>query len=219
MTTDPATAPLTVDVFADIACPFCYIGLERLTKLAAERPLQVTWRPFQLQPDLPREGVDWAVFRAQKFGGDAGAQAAFDHVTQYACTDDVCFNWDAIGKAANTRDAHRVILLAQDRGVGVAAAMRLMRAHFEEGADVGSADVLARLAVEVGVDEADVRTVLAGNAYGAEVDASQGLAARSGVQGVPFYVLRAQYALSGAQPLDTMRGALAWAAAQPLSPA
>lgn len=212
------TTPLSVDVYADIVCPFCYIGLKRVSNLAAERPLSLRWQPFQLNPGQPA-GVAWRDFAPRKFGGQAAMRAAFQHVQNYACDDGLCFNLEGISSAPNTEDAHRLVLAAQTAGLGVPVAMRLMRGYFEEGADLNDADVLLRLATDGGLDEAAAREVLASDLHREALQQSQMSAQAAGVSGVPFYVLAGQYALSGAQPLETMRAALDWVVAQPPTPA
>ncbi len=205
---------MRVDVFADVVCPFCYIGLERLSKLAADEGLSVRWAPFQLRPEMAPSGEAWRPFALEKFGGEGGMQAAFAHLENYACDDGVCFRFDRVASAPNTVDAHRVILRAQQRDLGVPVAMSLMKGYFEEGAELRDAQVLAALAGRGGLPADEVRTLLAGDDLKKEVRRSQTLAYQSGVQGVPFYVLGGQYALSGAQPTETMRAALAWAREQ-----
>lgn len=172
------------------------------------------WVPFQLRPEMAPSGEEWRPFALEKFGGEAGMRAAFGHLEQYAEGDAVCFRFDQVASAPNTVDAHRVILRAQEKGLGVPVAMSLMKGHFEEGAELGDPDVLAALAKRGSLPAAEVRELLAGDNLVEEVRRSQVLAYGSGVQGVPFYVLDGQYALSGAQPIVTMRAALAWAREQ-----
>lgn len=204
------TEPLRIDVFADVVCPFCYIGLKRIDDLARAQQLDVRWVPFQLRPDMPREGAEWKPYAAEKFGGEQGMRRAFQHVEQYACNDDLCFRFDDVASAPNTVDAHRVILLAGERGVQTPVALSVMKGYFEEGADLRDPDVLVALAERGGLASDDARALLASDRFRTEVDEAQRAAARAGVQGVPFYVLAEQYAVSGAQPKATMLQALRW---------
>lgn len=204
------TQPLRIDVFADVVCPFCYIGLKRIDDLAEAQHLVVRWVPFQLRPDMPIEGAEWKPYATEKFGGEQGMRRAFQHVEQYACDDDLCFRFDDVASAPNTVDAHRLILLAGERGVQTQVALSVMKGYFEEGADVRDKDVLVALAERGGLDPDAARALLASDRFRADVAEAQRAAARAGVQGVPFYVLADQYAVSGAQPKATMLQALAW---------
>lgn len=213
MTTPTLTAhptALSIDVYGDVVCPFCYIGLKRVAELAEGEHLDVRWLPFQLRPEMPAQGEAWREFAVAKFGGEASMRRAFAHVEQYACDDGLCFNFDAVASAPNTVDAHRVILLAQERGLGVNVAMSVMKGYFEEGAELRDRNVLADLAARGGLSREDTLALLATDRFEGEVQTSQNTAAAAGVQGVPFYVIAGKYALSGAQPVETTRAALAW---------
>ncbi len=217
---------LTVDVWSDIACPFCWIGEHRLsaalTRLAAEWPeigVARRWRPFQLQPDLPRPGVGWAEFARAKFGGEGGMAQAFGHVTRMGAEDGLEYRFDRVAAAPNTADAHRLILHAEAVDPSGAAAARvsvaLFRAYFSEGRHVGDPAVLAEVAAEQGLEAGGVARVLAGTEHAAEVEASQGEAGRLGIRGVPFVVLGGRYAVSGAQPVEVFARAVAAAVDAP----
>jgi predicted DsbA family dithiol-disulfide isomerase len=126
-------SPLKIEVFADIACPWCYIGEHRLERALAARPeLQVEWRwrPFQLQPNLPASGIPWDTFASAKFGGAARAQAMFEHVAGVGAEEGIQFAFDRIATAPNTADAHRLILFAQETGRQRDAALALFRAFY-----------------------------------------------------------------------------------------
>ena len=202
---------LRIDAYADIACPWCYIGRRRLQAALAQRPaLDATlrWRPFQLQPNLPPEGRDWRAFAEAKFGSWERAQQMFAHVQQASASDDLTFDFEAMAVAPNTADAHRLVLWAQDEGAGGAMAETLFRAYFTEGRNVSDAAVLAACAAEAGLDADAARSVLAGDAYADAVRESQAQAREHGVRGVPFYRLGGRTTIAGAQPVDTMVGAL-----------
>ncbi|HEX2202294.1 MAG TPA: DsbA family oxidoreductase [Longimicrobium sp.] len=198
---------MRIDVFADIACPWCYIGERRLKEALARRPeveAEVRWWPFQLQPGFPREGTAWDEFVERKFGGWERARGMFAHVSRAGAEDGIRFDFERVAVAPNTRDAHRVMLLAQDEGKLWEAAEALFAGYFAEGRNVSDPSVLAGLAAAAGLDAARAREVLAGDAYAAEVDESQRVAARSGISGVPFFVFDERYAVSGAQPVDVL---------------
>jgi predicted DsbA family dithiol-disulfide isomerase len=219
---DAAAIPrqLTVDVWSDVACPFCWIGERRLgaalAGLRAEWPevaVARRWRPYQLQPDLPRPGVPWAEFARAKFGDEPAMAAAFARVAQMGAEDGLAYRFDRIAAAPNTADAHRLVLHAEAADPGGDAAVRvadaLFRAYFHDGRHVGEPAVLAAVAAEQGLDAAEVRRVLGGAAHAAAVEESRREAARLGIRGVPFVVVGGQYAVSGAQPVETFGRALA----------
>lgn len=228
--TSPAALPrtLTVDVWSDIACPFCWIGEHRLTRalaaLGTEWPevgVVRRWRPFQLQPDLPRPGVAWQSFASAKFGGETGMAQAFGHVARMGAEDGLEYRFDRIAAAPNTADAHRLLLDVEavhpaDGGVAAARlAEALFAAYFRDGRHVGERAVLADVAAEQGLDRGPVLALLESDAYEAEVADSQREAARLGVRGVPFVVLGGRFAVSGAQPEQVFARALAQALGAP----
>lgn len=202
---------LLINVFADIACPWCYIGEHRLEQALAARPeLQVEWRwqPFQLQPSLPPEGVPWAVFVPAKFGGAARAQAMFEQVATVGAQDGIEFRFDRVASAPNTADAHRVILFANDVGRQRDAARGLFRAYFEQGMNLNDRDVLVEIGRGAGLELEMLRSYLASQAGLDQVRDSQAEAARLGITGVPFYVFDGRFGVSGAQPVDVFVQAL-----------
>jgi len=197
---------MRIEVWADVACPWCWIGETRLRRALEQRPgmrAEVVWRPFQLQPELPPEGKDWAEMVRTKFGGAERARMMFQHVASAGAADGVSFDFDAIASSPNTRDAHRLVLLAQEAGIGREMAEALFRAYFAEGRDVGKTGVLADVAAQVGLDRDRVATFLGGDRLGRVVDQSRAEAAELGITGVPFFVIDGKYAFSGAQPLET----------------
>lgn len=202
---------MVIDIYADVVCPWCYIGERRLERALAQRPgLQVErrWQPFQLQPDMPAEGLAWADFARQKFGGVERARAAFDHVTAIGASDGIRFVFNRVAGAPNTRDAHRLILRASERGRQWELVAALFAAHFAEGRNLSDHDELIAIAAGAGLPADDARATLAGAAYIAEVDASQAQAQRYGIQSVPCFVIDNRYAISGAQPVEVLLDAL-----------
>ena len=199
---------MTIDVFSDIACPWCSIGDAHLREALAERPgAEVRWRPFQLQPGLPPEGAPKDAFFLAKFGGRTQMDAAFAHVEQAGRAAGVPFDFSHLSGAPNTADAHRVVLLAEAHGRGPAAARALFDGYFAHGRDIGDAETLVELAVGAGVPEADVRDVLAGDRFRDDVEQSGRLAAEIGVSGVPFLVIDGRVGVSGARPAAVLRSA------------
>jgi predicted DsbA family dithiol-disulfide isomerase len=204
--------PVTLDLYADIACPWCYLGEVRLARALAEHPeleVRVRWQPFQLQPQLPLEGAPWRDFAERKFGGWERALAAFAELERAAQGDGLAFDFTGIARANNTADAHRLVLFAEERGAGLRLARDLFRAYFEAGQDLNDRAALLELAEGVGLARSVVDAFLAGNGHRETVAVSQRRAADLGVTGVPFYVFSERYALSGAQPVAVLRGVLA----------
>jgi predicted DsbA family dithiol-disulfide isomerase len=202
---------MTIDIYADIACPWCYVGRARLMQALGQRPeLDVTlqWRPFQLQPDLPPDGRDFRTVLEKKFGGWDRAQQMFDRIRRMGDEEDLTFDFDAIEVAPNTADAHRLVLWAQDQNKGDAMATALFRAYFSQGQNVSNRDVLVACADAVGLGAKAARTLLSGSEYAAEVRASQQQAQRKGITGVPCYVFGENHAVMGAQPVEVLTGAL-----------
>ncbi len=206
---------MTIDVFADIACPWCYIGEHRLFAALAARPeldAAVRWRPFQLQPQLPPTGLPWRPFAEQKFGGWARAVAGFRHVERAAEADGIDFDFEGIASAANTTDAHRLILFGRAHDREWETARALFRGYFTEGRDLNDADDLLSVAALAGLDRRAAAAWLASDGGRDEVVQSQSFAQRHGITGVPFTVLDGRLALSGAQSAATFARALDQAA-------
>jgi predicted DsbA family dithiol-disulfide isomerase len=178
------------------------------------------WRAFELDPSAPKvrdPSQTYAERIAKKYGTQAAqAQVMIDRMTATAAKDGLEFRFDRI-RPGNTFDAHRLLHLAHERGRQDALKERLMRAYLTEGQAIGEPEVLAPLAVEVGLDAAEVGDLLAGDRYASEVRQDEALARELGITGVPFFVLAGKLGVSGAQPADVLRGALdrAWAEHKP----
>ena len=198
---------MVIDVFADLACPWCYIGARRLTRALALRPdleVERRWRPFQLQPTIPAGGLPWRAFAREKFGGLERAAGAFAQVTAVGAADGLTFAFDHVASAPNTVDAHRLILFAARHGRQWKMADALFAAYFAEGRDMNDHSEVAEVAAHAGLPHDEVRVFLAGDECADEVASSQSEAYRLGVRGVPFYVLDGRYGLSGAQPVEML---------------
>jgi predicted DsbA family dithiol-disulfide isomerase len=206
-----------IDVFADIACPWCYVGERRLKRALDARGMraEVRWHPYELQRDMPREGLPWDEMVEKKFGGWERARPMFQHVQNAGAEEGIRFDFERVASAPNSRYAHRVMLLAQERGRLWEAAEAVFAAYFTEGRDVGSAEVLADVAASAGLDAGEVREMLAGDRFVAEVEKSEEAAAAGGINGVPFFVFNGRFGLSGAQPMEVFEMALDRAAGVP----
>ena len=200
-----------VDVFSDIACPFCYIGDLRLEHVLAGHPeikLEWHWHPFQLQPNLPERGIAWEDFSVQKFGGLEARRSAFAHVVQAGTGEGIGFDFERMPVAPNTLNAHRLVLLASEHGLGRQMALALYRAYFSEARDVTNPLQLEALGVSVGIEVGSVRALLSGEGHRAAVQDSQLEAQRLGISGVPFFIFDQRLAVSGAQPRTVFERAL-----------
>jgi predicted DsbA family dithiol-disulfide isomerase len=195
---------MIIDLFADIACPWCWIGERRLRRALEARRIEATvrWRPYMLQRNLPPEGIPWNELVEKKFGGWERARPMFAHVANAGAPEGLRYDFEAIGRAPNTRDAHRLVLLAQEQGKVWEMADALFSAYFTEGRDVNDREVLVEVARETGLDADAVREMLASGRFSGEVDAAQEVADASGVQGVPLAVFEGKYGVSGAQPVE-----------------
>lgn len=206
---------LAIDVWSDIACPWCYVGKRRLEAALAEFPdrddVLLTWHSFELDPSAPRVSPSepaYAARLARKYGTSvAQAEAMIARMTATAAADGLDLHFEKI-RPGNTFDAHRLLHLAKDHGRQDALEERLFAAYLCEGRAIGDPAVLARLAADVGLDPADVERTLASEAYAADVRADEDTAHRLGVRGVPFFVFGERHAVSGAQPVPALLAAL-----------
>jgi predicted DsbA family dithiol-disulfide isomerase len=205
---------MQIEIWSDVVCPWCYIGKRRLERALAEfehaDEVEVTWRSFQLNPDAPSKAVPTLDYLEQRFGPQA--QAMTGRVAEMGQGEGLNLDF-ASSLTVNTLEAHRVLHLATDLGIGDAAKERLLRAHFSEGADLSDPETLTRLMVEAGPLQASriqarVREVLAGTEYADEVQADIDMARRLGANGVPFFVIDRKYGISDAQAAETFLHAL-----------
>lgn len=210
---------LRIDIWSDIACPWCHVGKRRLeaalTRFPHRDAVEIVWRAFELDPSAPRVidlSVSYAARLAKKYGASlAQAEGMIARMTEVAAADGLDFHFERI-RPGNTFDAHRVLHLALERGRQDAVKERFLRGYLGEGEAIGEPEVLVRLAAEAGLDEEEVRATLATDAYAADVRAEESDAAEIGISGVPFFILAGRYAISGAQSPDLFLGALqrAW---------
>jgi predicted DsbA family dithiol-disulfide isomerase len=193
---------MLIDVYSDIACPWCWIGERRLRAALDRRPdlaPTLRWRPFQLRPDLPTPSRPWSEFVDEKFGGLVRAQPMFEQLTRLGAEVAVPFAFERMVAAPNTALAHQLILLAGEHGKAWPAAEALFRAHFHEGRDVGDVAVLRAVAGSLSLPAAESERFDRTPELAQEVEDSQREAARLGITGVPFYVLDGRLGVSGAQ--------------------
>lgn len=209
---------MKVEIYSDVACPWCYIGKRRFERALAAFPgadeVEVVYRPYQLNPDAPATAFPLRQYLAQRFGPQ-GAQMA-RQVTDTAGGEGIVMDFDS-AMSANTLDAHRLLRLAgREYGSLVQQALneKLLEAHFSEGADVGDPDVLERLAAGAGMDGGRVRGYLVGGEGGREVRDEIARAQRLGITAVPTFVIDGRYAVQGAQPASAFLQVLEQVAGQ-----
>jgi predicted DsbA family dithiol-disulfide isomerase len=204
-------ARLTVEIWSDVVCPWCYIGKRRFEAAVAQFPHEVeyTWRSFELDPSAPPTREHGATEHlAAKYGMSLDqARASHAQMTELAAQEGLEYHFDK-ARGGNSFDAHRLIHLAAAHGRQDEAKERLMRAYFTEGVAIGDRDALVALAADIGLDPDEARAVLDGDAYADAVRDDETLAHRIGINAVPFFVLNRRYGVSGAQPAEILVQAL-----------
>jgi predicted DsbA family dithiol-disulfide isomerase len=217
------TEALRIDIWSDIACPWCYVGKRRLesalTRFRDQTPaaqVELTWHSFQLDPSAPRTlpgDQCYAERLARKYGtSPAQGQAMLERMVQTAALEGIAMDFERI-RPGNTFDAHRLLHWAHTQGKQDALKERLLRAYLCEGQPIGEPDVLVRLTGEVGLDVDAAQGVVSGDGFAQEVRADSAAARELGISGVPFFVFARRYGVSGAQAPETLLGVLqkSWA--------
>ena len=209
------TSPLAIDVFSDVVCPWCFIGKRRLEKAVALRPdipVEVHYRPYFLNPWVPREGMSRVDYLTAKFGSPERYEKIALRVAQAAANEGLTYNIGALARQPNTLDCHRLILWGGRLGKAARVKQRLMEIYFSEGGDLSDRDVLVQAASDCGLDPVEVRAMLASDADVAAVEQAAKSAQEAGIEGVPFYVFGNVLAVSGAQAPEYLAGAIERAA-------
>jgi predicted DsbA family dithiol-disulfide isomerase len=213
---------LEVEIWSDIACPWCYVGKRRFEAALAQfehrDDVTITWRSFELDPEAPAERAgDRAEHLARKYGMSLEqAQQAEAQMTQTAAGEGLDFRFD-IARAGNTFDGHRLVHLAKAHGLQDAMKERLLRAYFSDGELISDHEALARVARDVGLPEVEVRETLASDRYAAEVREDERTAHSFAIGAVPTFVVDRQLGASGAQPPEQLLSLLrqGWAQRKP----
>jgi len=204
---------ITIDVVSDVVCPWCYLGKKRLDKaidaVKDELVVTVTFRPYQLNPDMPPEGVDHKAHLAEKLGGTDAVDRAHQMLTGLGKEDGIAFDFPAVKISPNTLDAHRLLRWAMIEGPEIQGrvALALFKAYFEEGRNVGDRAVLLDIAETSGMDRAVGAALFAAGADVDSVKEGIGLARGMGVTGVPCFIIDNKYAVMGAQSVDVLTNA------------
>ncbi|MGL4406265.1 MAG: DsbA family oxidoreductase, partial [Notoacmeibacter sp.] len=189
---------ISLDIYSDVVCPWCYIGLKRLEAAKALVPddvsVDISWRSYQLDPTVPDGGYDYHAHMSAKFGGKNAVDAKFDQVRETGKSVGIQFNFLAIKVAPNTLKAHRLIRhVADDQKLQDAVVKRLFQAFFEEGQDIGDISVLGDLAAQCGLNAAEIELILESDDHREDVQAEISNAGRMGISGVPCFIFEQRY--------------------------
>jgi predicted DsbA family dithiol-disulfide isomerase len=197
---------MQIEIYSDVVCPWCYIGKRRLERaldqLNGAAQTRITWRPFQLNPTMPKDGMDRRTYLEAKFGSLDAFRQMEEHVLAAGVAERIPFAFEKVAWTPNTSMAHRLIWYAEQQGRQDAAVESLFRGYFTEGANIGAVPVLGQLAGRAGLDAAAVESFLQSEEGTTEVKAEEAVGRRLGIRGVPYFVLNGRVAISGAQPPD-----------------
>ncbi|MEM6596089.1 MAG: DsbA family oxidoreductase [Pseudomonadota bacterium] len=197
--------PIKLDIISDPICPWCYIGksgLDRALEKNPDHPFEVEWHPFQLNPDMPKAGMDRRTYLETKFGGKENAVRVYGQIADAAEAAGLKINFEGIEKTPNTLDAHRLIHWAGLEGRQTAVVSKLFKAYFVEGQDIGDADVLVEIGAAAEMNPDMVKRLLESESDLEDIKARNAHARERGVTGVPCFIVANQHALPGAQPPD-----------------
>ena len=205
------SSPISVDIISDVMCPWCYVGKRRFEKALELKPdtmVDVKWRPYQLDPTIPRDGVDRQEYLNKKFGGAERARQIYQAIVEAGELEDIPFAFDKIKRSPNTLNAHRLIRWAFTPGLQDEMVEHLFKLYFIEGADIGDEDVLLEAARHVGMDMEILTGLMATDADTDLVEKEIALAREMGVQGVPCFIVANKYAVMGAEQPEVIAHAL-----------
>lgn len=197
--------PLSIDIISDVVCPWCYVGKRRLERaldtLALREATTIAWLPFELNPDMPPEGMARGAYRERKFGTARSAELDA-RMTETGREEGIAFAFDRMERTPSTRRAHVLIAHAGPLGAADRLVEGLFRAYFEEARDLGDDAVLLEVAAAAGLDPESARAALADPSLVSRVAALEGEATRAGIGGVPFFIVDGSWTASGAQPTE-----------------
>ncbi len=209
--------PLKIDIVSDVVCPWCYIGKRRIEDalaLAPDVPVEVHWRPFFLNPWVPREGISREDYLTTKFGSVEAYKGIAGRVVAAAAEEGLTYRPDLVKRQPNTIDCHRLIHWAEANGKAAEVKQRLMELYFRDGGDLTDTEVLVQAAADCGLDADEVRQRLATDEDVALVSGNAQEASDKGISGVPTFVFAQKYAVSGAQPAEMLARAIRQASAE-----
>jgi predicted DsbA family dithiol-disulfide isomerase len=205
------SVPIAIDVISDVVCPWCYVGKKRLEaalNMLPEQSFAIFWRPFQLDPTIPKEGMPRKTYLERKFGSPERLAQIHAPLIEIGKAEGIAFAFDKITRSPNTLDAHRLIRWAREAGKQNEMVNRLFALYFTEGADIGKREVLIKAATDVGLDGPLVTQLLATGADLDPVIAEINAAAKMGITGVPTFIFASRFAVSGAHPAETIKKAI-----------
>lgn len=201
---------MQLEIFSDVICPWCFIGKRRLDQTLTE-PLrevadrfQISWRAYQLYPQLPEAGMDREEFMRMRFGDRAAVKDVYSRIESEGDSAGITFNFRGVKRMPNTRSAHRLIRLGAEHGVQSAIVEYLFRQHFIEGNDIGDLDTLINAAKNCGLDADASKNYLQSDRGLDELLADFQFALDAGISGVPCYVVDRSFAIPGAQPVEVL---------------
>jgi predicted DsbA family dithiol-disulfide isomerase len=203
--------PLQIDIVSDVVCPWCYIGKRRIENalaLVPDVPVEVHWRPFFLNPWVPREGIGRDEYLTTKFGSVEAYKGIAGRVVTAAGDEGLSYRPDLVKRQPNTIDCHRLIHWADAKGKAPEMKQRLMELYFRDGGDLTDREVLVQAAADCGLDGDDVRARLGTDEDVALISAHASEASEKGIAGVPTFVFAQKYAVSGAQPAELLARAI-----------
>ena len=196
---------ITLDILSDPICPWCYIGktqLDRALEARGDHPFVIAWHPFQLNPDMPREGMDRREYLETKFGGKEQAVSVYARIAEAGEAAGLKMDLGGIKRTPSTLDAHRLIHWAGIEHAQTRVVSALFKAYFVDGRDIGDAEVLADVADSAGMDAAVVAKLLATEEDIEDVKKRDAHSREMGVTGVPTFIIANQHAVPGAQPTE-----------------
>ncbi len=217
----PPKARLSIEVVHDLVCPWCFLGTRRLLRTLRRRPdllVELTWRPFLLNPDMPRAGLAHADYVVRKFGGEDRARRLYATIAEIGRYDGVLFRFERIRRIPSSVDAHRLVRFASRYRRADAVVEALFSAHFTDGLDIGDAAVLTMIAQASGLEAGPVRRYLASEMDTDSVHAENLRAHRLGINGVPCFVVADRHAIAGAQEPEVIERLLDVAAVEAAEP-
>lgn len=199
-------AKIKIGVVSDVVCPWCYIGKRRLERAIHESSdrfdFEVEYFPFELNPQMPEEGTDYRQYLVRKFGSEPKFLQLTNHVKEIAAQEGLEYNMDLQKISPNTRNAHRIILVAKEDGKQVAVVEALFKAYFTDGVDLSRIDNLIDISVQAGLDRTKIQQLLESTTGKLEIEMAEKELQDLGITGVPFYIIDNKFAISGAQSPD-----------------
>jgi len=203
---------IKIDIVSDIVCPWCYIGKRRLekavTQLSGQYDFNITYHPFELNPELPEGGQNQKEYLAKRFGGETKYHQITGHVNGVAAGEGLHFDFHKQHIMPNTRKAHSIIMAAKEEGNQIVVAERFFKAYFTDGIDLTNTENLISLAIDSGLQKHRVEDILKDSAAAEQVAVAEDEARKLGIHGVPFFIINDRYGISGAQSTNTFVSAL-----------